>query len=125
LPTASTWPHGKGTAYFRDVGSPTAYRLASVDAVTGALPAAVGGDRSAYVALEACVDPSARLLGGSSVHRDVVVERDAVLEESVVLPGARVGAGSRLVRCVVPAGAEVRAGTHRRDALLSVKPTDQ
>lgn len=114
-----------GDGYFRDVGSPTAYRLASVGAVTGALPDSIGDDGDAYVAPEAYVDPTARLTGGCSVHAGAAVDSGAVLEGTVVLPGARVGADARLIRCVVAAGARVTGGTHWADAVLTAQPTGQ
>ncbi len=107
--------------YFRDVGSPTAYRLASVDAVTGVLPGAldIGSGGEAYVAVGAHVDPAARLTGGCSVHAGAVVGARAQLAGTVVLPGARVGAGAHLVRCVVAEGASVAPGTVLTDSIAS------
>lgn len=113
-----------GDGYFRDVGSPTAYRLASVDAVLGALPGALTGDGSAHLAPTAQVAPTARLTGGCSVHAGARVGPDAVLDASVVLPGATVGAGARLTRCVVAAGAIVPAAGDVADAVVGAATAD-
>lgn len=114
----------RGDGYFRDVGSPSSYRMASVDAVTGALPGALSADPDAWVAADASVDPAARLTGGCSVQSGVVVEA-AELDEVVLLPRARVGAGAELARCVVAEGVTVPAGTVASDIVLDGELTDQ
>ncbi|RNI17292.1 nucleotidyltransferase family protein [Flexivirga caeni] len=114
------WP---ADGYFRDVGDPTAYRQACVDAVCGDLP---GGSRPActrYVAASAVIAANARLTGGSSVHEKATVAAGAWLDGCVVLPGVQVGAGARLRRCVVAAGAVVAAGEKRTDAIVTGVPT--
>lgn len=103
--------------YFRDVGSPAAYRLASVDAVTGVLPGTRGS--TSYVAPGVAVGPGAQLSGGTAAHDAVVVERDALVDASVLLAGARVGRGARVTRCVVAPGAEVPAGDVRVDEIVT------
>ncbi|WP_265446778.1 nucleotidyltransferase family protein [Flexivirga meconopsidis] len=105
--------------YFRDVGDPFAYRDASADAVTGALPDAPAGDPQRYVAASADVAPSAQIADGSSVHADAVVARDAQLRGTVVLPGARVGAGVGLDRCVVAPGTRVPDGIQLADTVVT------
>lgn len=113
----------EGDGYFRDVGSPRSYRQACVDAVTGALPGALGSMDGGYVAPGAAVAGDALLTGGSSVHEGVVVGSGAVLSGSVVLAGARIGAGSRLERCVVASGAVVPAGAAVVDDVVGGLPT--
>lgn len=115
----------QGDGYFRDVGSPTAYRLASVDAVTGALPGALPGDRAAYVAPEAHIAEGAKLSGGTSVHIGAAVETGAELDAVVVLPGAWVGARACMTRCVVAAGVRVPGGTTWRDLVVTAELTDE
>ncbi|NNG41194.1 NDP-sugar synthase [Flexivirga sp. ID2601S] len=105
--------------YFRDVGDPFAYRDASGDAVSGRLPAAPAGDPERYVAATAQVAASARVDGGSSVHEGAEVAQDAALHATVVLPGARIGAGARLERCVVPHDVVVPDGTQLRDTVVT------
>jgi mannose-1-phosphate guanylyltransferase len=101
----------QGGGYFRDVGDSSAYRLASVDAVTGALPDALTHEPDGYAAPTAHVAPTTRLAGGSSVYDDAIIGARAVLDGTVILPGARVGERARLTRCVVAAGAVVAPGT--------------
>lgn len=109
------WP---GAGYFRDVGTPSAYRLACVDAATGVLPDAAAAGSGAYVDARSQVASDVSLVGGSSVHAGAVVEPGAQLDGTVLLPGSRVGAGSTLVRCVVAADSTVPADTTLRDALV-------
>jgi len=110
------WP---GDGYFRDVGSPEAYRLACVDAVTGALPGGESFPGGSYVGASASVSPDARLSGGTSIHERAIVEMGAHLDGCVVLPGARVGAGARLERCVVASGAAISPGAICHDRVLT------
>lgn len=108
------WPDA---GYFRDVGSPAAYRLASVDAVTGVLP---GGDPAqAYVAAGAVVAAGARVTGGSSVQSGAVVETGAVVDASVVLAGATIGRGVRVTRCVVARDVRISSGATHEDQTLT------
>ncbi|MBB2891359.1 sugar phosphate nucleotidyltransferase [Flexivirga oryzae] len=107
-----------GAGYFRDVGDPTAYRVASVDAVTGALPGSVPGSATAYVDERAAVAPGAVVQGGSSVHAGAVVGPRARLDATVLLPGSRVGAEATLLRCVIAAGAVVPARFEAADDVL-------
>lgn len=113
----------EGDGYFRDVGSCEAYRRASVDAVTGALPNGSCSAADAYVAPGASVAADARLTGGSSIHEGAVVGSGAVVCGSVVLAGARIGAGARLDRCVVASGAVVPAGGVGTDDVIGGIPT--
>ncbi len=103
--------------YFRDVGTASAYCAASSDWVTGALPGS-GSPASSYVAVGASVAPTAVLRGGSGVHAGACIERGAVLDSTVVLPGAHVGTGTRLTRCVVTMGTVVAAGTTAVDSVI-------
>lgn len=114
--------HGDG--YFRDVGTPASYRMASMDAVTGVLAGSLTNDPDAYVAPGADVDADALLTGGCSVQPGAAVEAGAVLDEVVVLPGAKVGAGAHLVRCVIAAGVMVPGGTSWRDTVVTAELAD-
>ena len=109
----------QGDGYFRDVGSPSAYRQASVDAVTGALPDALTAPAERYAAPGAHVVIDARLTGGSCVYDGARVDARALLDATVVLPGAHVGEGAQLTRCVVAADAVVDAGDIRSDAVIT------
>lgn len=108
--------------YFRDVGTPEAYRLASIDAVRGSLPDGLPYQDNVYVAPDATISSDARLMGGTSVHQGVVVEPGAVLDACVVLAGARVGGGARLERCVVAAGVVVPSGATLREQIVAGCP---
>lgn len=115
----------RGDGYFRDVGSPEAYRSACVDAATGVLPKALGTAGDAYVAVGAQVAPDAILRGGSSIQPGAVIDVGAHLDATVVLDGAHVGAGARLLRCVVASGARVPAGAVRSGEVLRTELTGE
>lgn len=115
-----------GGGYFRDVGDPTAYRLASVDAVTGVLPDTAPKEHgTSFISADADVSGAAVVGPGCSIQPGAVVESGAHLVDSVVLSGARVAAGARVERCVVEQGAVVGAGRLHRDTLVTAEPTDQ
>jgi mannose-1-phosphate guanylyltransferase len=97
------------TSYWRDLGRPADYVAGSADLVMGlapspALPGPVG---EALVLPGALVDPSATLLGGTTVGRDATVAAGAVVEGSVLLDGAAVLPRAVVRRSVVGAGAVI------------------
>ncbi len=93
------------TAYWRDIGSPEAYRLAQMDLLDGRVrtPVAPAGHQRGlvWVADAAVVAPEARLEGPAVIGTAVRVE-----------PGARVG------RAVVGAGCHIGPGAHLEEAVL-------
>ena len=115
--------------YWRDVGTIEAYHAAHMD-LLGADPAFVlddlswplltrGGRRSPSSLLagatfeDALVSPSTEVAGEvvrSVLSPGVVVERGAVVRDSVLLHDVHVGAGARVERAVVDAGAKIAAG---------------
>lgn len=107
------------TAFWSDVGTPTAFLRASADLVGGrALSAAVPGapaerlvDASAVVEVGAVVD------GGSAVGPGAVVEAGARVHGSVVMAGARVGAAV-VERSAVGVGSVVETGAVLVDAVV-------
>ena len=115
----------QGNGYFRDVGSPQAYRGACADAVTARLPDVPAHPGQVYVARGAHVAPDAHVTAGSSIQEGAVVDPGAVVSESVVLAGSRIGPWATVSRCVVAAGAVVPGGTLHEDAVVAVAPTRQ
>jgi NDP-sugar pyrophosphorylase family protein len=93
------------TAYWRDIGSLEAYRVAQMDLLDGRVhtPLTPAGHRQGPVWLidAAAIAPEARLEGPAVIGPAVRVE-----------PGARVG------RAVVGAGCSIGPGAHLEDAVL-------
>jgi mannose-1-phosphate guanylyltransferase len=100
------------TAYWRDVGTPSALVAASSDLVLGraSSPAVRHGGGPAWVAASARVDATAELSDGSAVGADAEVAAGAQLVGSVLMPGSSVGQGARLRHCALGPGAAVGEG---------------
>lgn len=113
----------QGDGYFRDVGSPEAYRRACVDAVTARLPDVPVHEGGVYVARGAQISPDAQITAGSSVQQGAVVGPGAVVRESIVLAGARIDAGARVSRCVVAEDAVARGDMVHEDVVIAAMPT--
>jgi mannose-1-phosphate guanylyltransferase len=108
------------SAYWLDVGTPTAFVRGSADVVAGvlasaALPGLVG---ESLIVGPAAVDASARVSGGSAIGADATIEAGAQIESSVIGDGARIGADSVLVRCLVGPGAQIGPRCSLTDAVI-------
>lgn len=53
------------------------------------------------IAPGATVDPSAQILGTSSIGTNCAIGANAVINDSIIWPGAQIASGSRLERCIV------------------------
>ena len=97
------------TAYWRDVGTPSALVAASRELVLGLAPsAAVDAEPSgARISADADVASTATVNGGSLVAAGAQVRDGAVVSGSVVMAGAVVHAGAELVDSVIGPGATV------------------
>lgn len=122
------------TAYWRDVGTPSALVAASRDVVLAVAPSAaigpaqgeariadaaeVAGDASitggSLIEAGAVIGAGARI-EGSIVMADAVVGDGALVVDSVLAPAARVGAGARLTEVTLGDQATVDAGVELRD----------
>lgn len=108
------------SAYWRDLGNPTAYVEGSADLVLGRLPSAAlpGPVGEALVLSGARVAQSAIVHGGSVVAAGAVVGPGATVDASVLLDDAVVGEGAVVRRSTVGAGARVGARTTVTDAVV-------
>lgn len=108
------------SAYWRDLGNPTAYVEGSADLVLGRLhSAALPGEPGECLVLDgARVAPSAIVHGGSVVAAGVVVGAGATVDASVLLEGAAVGEHAVVRRSTVGAGATVGDRTTVTDAVV-------
>lgn len=114
------------SAYWLDLGTPDAYRRASLDLVTGraSSPALTGPPGPALLLSGAAVAggadgaDGATLGGGSVIGAGARVAPGAVVDESVLLDGVEVGAGARVLRSVLGRDASVGAGCLLDGAVL-------
>jgi NDP-sugar pyrophosphorylase family protein len=117
--------HARG-AYWADIGTPSEYRRASYDVVSGVVRIPQtdpnGIDSSARlgrnvriegpvrIGAAATVGDNVRIVGPSVLGDRVCVEADAILERSILWQGARIGERANLretvvgLDCAVPAG---------------------
>jgi len=122
------------TAYWRDIGNPSAYRAAQLDLLHGraAMPLAPPGQRRDGIWLDGggTVDPAARIVAPAVVGARVVlgpgcrvgpgavigdgarIGPDAHIEGAILWERVEVGAGAVLQDCVL--GADVRIGDGAR-----------
>jgi NDP-sugar pyrophosphorylase family protein len=121
-----------GDAYWRDIGSPAAYRAAQMDLLDGRVrtPLTPAGEdhggvwlgRGARVARTArlvaptvigagaTVEAGARVGPGAVIGGGTTIGAGARVEAAVVWDGVRIGAGAVLRECVVGARARIGAG---------------
>jgi mannose-1-phosphate guanylyltransferase len=92
---------------WHDLGTPERYRLGVLDWARGR-----------WISQAAEVAPGARV-AASVVEAGAVVETGAVVRETVILPGARIGRGATIERCVVGFGASVAPLARERDRMLT------
>ncbi len=111
------------TAYWRDIGSPAAYREAQLDLLAGTARSALPppGDRrdDCWVDASARVAPDARLEGPSVVGAGVELESKAhVGPLCVVGERGRVGRGARIEGSILWERVDVGAGAVLRDCVI-------
>jgi len=112
------------TAYWRDIGSPDAYRLAQMDLLDGRVRTSlVPGGRPrgpAWVADDAAVAPEARLEGPTVIGPAVRVEaRARVGPRAVIGAGSSIGPGARVEEAVVWERVQIGAGAILRQCVVA------
>jgi NDP-sugar pyrophosphorylase family protein len=110
-------------AYWRDIGSPAAYRAAQMDLLAGHVktPLAPAGELR-----DGCwIDPSAFIATGAHLQAPVVVGADAAVQvgahvgpRTVLGERARIGPGARVEGAVLWERVEIGAGSVLRDCVL-------
>lgn len=100
------------TAYWRDIGTPTALIAASKDLVLGVAtsPAVSPGVEGARISPHAHICVTATVNGGSMVAEGVRIGADAVVSGSVLMAGATVGSGAVVTDSAIGPRAQVGAG---------------
>jgi mannose-1-phosphate guanylyltransferase len=125
-------------AYWRDIGTPNEYRLATRDVLEGRVRLFGGARagcpptrRSATTCASrvTCASVRARRIGdgvrviGPSVIGDgVVIGAGATIENSIVWDGARIGKGARVIDSVVGLDFEIPAGVSVEGAIVANEP---
>ncbi len=126
-------------AYWRDIGTPNEYRLATRDVLEGRVrllgnarvrgypsDASLGDDvrieGDVRIGSHARVDDGARLIGPSVIGDGVSVGAGATIENSIVWDGARIGRGARVVDSIVGIGFEIAAGATIEGAIVANEP---
>jgi mannose-1-phosphate guanylyltransferase len=99
----------KEQAYWLDVGTPAALFKGSRDLIDG--PYQVMADSS--------IDPTARIIGKSSLGRGVVVGANALIDDCIIGDGVIVGEGAQLSRCFIAHGTTVAPGRKESSHYLS------
>jgi len=97
---------GPASTYWRDIGSPAAYRDAQMDLLSGRVRASLAPDAErrdgSWIARSARIAPDARVQGPSLIGADVELGAGArVGPLAVVGAGSRIGAGARLMGAVL------------------------
>jgi mannose-1-phosphate guanylyltransferase len=107
-------------AYWRDMGTPLDLVLGSADLVRGVAPSdALPGPTGEYLALDGAeIDPSAQVLGGSTVGRGTRVGAGARVQGTMLFDGAVVGEQAVVQNSVVGVGARVDPGAVVVDAVI-------
>ncbi len=104
-------------AYWADIGTPSEYRRASYDVVSGVIriphTSPNGIDPSATIGAGARIEGAARLGAGVRVGENVSIEGPCVVDD-----GVRIEAGARLKRSIVWQGATIGAGSELLDAIV-------
>jgi NDP-sugar pyrophosphorylase family protein len=112
-----------GGAYWRDIGSPAAYRDAQIDLLDGRVRSRLtpAGERrdGAWVASSARIAGDARLHGPSVIGEDVEVGRRAhVGPRAVVGDGSRIGEDARIEGAILWERVRVGVGAVLRDCVV-------
>ncbi len=99
-------------AYWMDIGTPAKYLQANLDALSGAFrTVAVGapGEGASEVSDDASIAEGSIVVASAIGERCVLQDR-AQVRGSVLLPGAKVGAGARVVDSILGEGVQVEPG---------------
>jgi NDP-sugar pyrophosphorylase family protein len=125
-------------AYWRDIGTPAEYRLATRDALSGALrlpgtridripsDARLGRDvvieGDVRLGAGVTVGDRVRITGPVAIGDRVRIGADALLQRSIVWDGVTIGAGARIVDSIVGYGYDVPADTSLIETIVANEP---
>lgn len=106
---------------FADLGRPSDFLRATLEALAGALPLPQGGGAFDPASRVLCFEPPSGFEASSSVLGRARVEPGARIFESAVWDGVEIGRGARLSRCIA-AGGVIAPGAAHENALLWGRP---
>ncbi len=111
-------------AYWCDIGTPSEYRRATNDVLSGAftIPGGSAQHGNVWVGNGARVDPSARIIGPSVIGDDVTVEAGARIERSIVWQGSHIAANATLQDTIVGMNYTVEPGATLDGAIVANEP---
>ncbi len=157
IPPAEFWDFGKNVfpdlqrdgapfyalamqgAYWRDIGTPGEYRLATRDVLEGKVrllgtarargypPDAVLGndvviEGDVRIGSRTRLGDGVRVIGPSVIGDGVVIGAGATIESSIVWDGARIGKGARVADSIVGIDYEIAAGAAIEGAVVANEP---
>ncbi|CAB4530393.1 unannotated protein [freshwater metagenome] len=99
----------KEQAYWLDVGTPAALFKGSRDLVSGEFLLMPG----------AVVAESARVIGGSAIGANTVIEAGARINDCIIGDNVSIGEGAKLSHCFVAHGTKIAAATEKESIYLS------
>lgn len=99
----------KEQAYWLDVGTPAALFKGSRDLVSGEFLLMPG----------AVVAESARVIGGSAIGANTVIEAGAMINDCIIGDNVSIGEGAKLSHCFVAHGTKIAAATEKESIYLS------
>ncbi len=99
----------KEQAYWLDVGTPAALFKGSRDLVSGEFLLMPG----------AVVAESARVIGGSAIGANTVIEAGAIINDCIIGDNVSIGEGAKLSHCFVAHGTKIAAATEKESIYLS------
>ncbi len=126
-------------AYWRDIGTPEEYRLATRDVLEGRVrllgnarvrgfppDASLGNDvrieGDVRIGARARLGDGARLIGPAVIGDGVAVGAGATVENSIVWDGASIGKGARVSDCIVGVNFKVAADEALHGAIVANEP---
>jgi mannose-1-phosphate guanylyltransferase len=100
-------------SYWLDIGTPAALIKASKDLITGTVFSAAtpAHDGDSIIADSASIAADAKIIAGSNIQPQVVVESNCEITASIIGEGATIGANSKIIDSFIAPNTKVPAGT--------------
>ncbi|MGW1027075.1 sugar phosphate nucleotidyltransferase [Streptomyces sp. NPDC002577] len=105
--------------YWRDLGTPLAFVQGSADLVTGkATSPLVERPAEALIHTTATVDPTARIMGGSTIGPHAVIGPDVIVERSIIAGNVTLAQGAQIYESVVDHDSSIGSGCLLREVVV-------
>jgi NDP-sugar pyrophosphorylase family protein len=111
-------------AYWCDIGTPSEYRRATYDVLTGKfrVPGEHRVKNDVWIGPRAQISPSAQIIGPSVIGEQVQIESGARVERSIIWQGSRVGANALLRDAIIGMDYDVAPGAVLQDVIVANEP---